>query len=252
MNSVDTQERIQREKEFHDISYSTDLREQEVGRFYRVAQRSYDYYYQRVLEGAEGTRVLEIGCGKNSAGLRLAKLGASVAGIDVSRVAIDISLNEAREAGLSGRVDFIEMDAEAMEFPDETFDLVCGIGILHHLNLDRGYPEIRRVLKPGGRAVFHEGLGHNPLINAYRNRTPHLRTPDEHPLLLSDIAGAKACFSSVRPRYFHVASLALVPVGGTPLFKPLYALTEGLDRLLMTLFPPVRRWAWISVIELTR
>jgi hypothetical protein len=41
--------------------------------------------------------------------------------------------------------------------------------------------EIARVLRPGGPAIFVEPLGHNPLINAYRKRTPALRTVDEHP-----------------------------------------------------------------------
>jgi hypothetical protein len=40
---------------------------------------------------------------------------------------------------------------------------------------------------PAGWALFSEPLGHNPLVNWYRNRTPEQRTEDEHPLLLSSI-----------------------------------------------------------------
>lgn len=38
---------------------------------------------------------------------------------------------------------------------------------------------------------FSEPLGHNPIINWYRNRTPEMRTEDEHPLLIKDIEFAK-------------------------------------------------------------
>src|SRR3546814_1101008 len=78
------------------------------------------------------------------------------------------------------------MNAEAMTFPDDSFDLVFGSGIIHHLDIDRAFGEIARVLRPGGRAVFIEPLGLNPAIELYRRFTPSARTPDEHPLLRRD------------------------------------------------------------------
>jgi ubiquinone/menaquinone biosynthesis C-methylase UbiE len=64
------------------------------------------------------------------------------------------------------------MNAEATTFPDNSFDLICGSSILHHLNLDKACAEIRRILRPDGGAVFIEPLGHNPLINMFRKLTP--------------------------------------------------------------------------------
>ena len=43
-----------------------------------------------------------------------------------------------------------------MPFPDDSIDVVFGIAILHHLDLDLVSREVRRVLKPGGRAIFQE------------------------------------------------------------------------------------------------
>ena len=80
---------------------------------------------------------------------------------------------------------------------DDSFDLVCGSGILHHLDLPAAMRELARVLRPSGRAVFMEPLGHNPAINAFRNRTPELRTPDEHPLLGKDLKLCRRYFGSV-------------------------------------------------------
>ena len=247
-----TQERLAREAEFHDHSFSTHMRESEVGKFYSIARRSYDCYRDLVFGNVAGKDVLEYGCGINSDGLALAAEGARVTGIDISPVAIEESNGLAKEQGLTDRVAYHVMNAEELTFPDNSFDLVCGIGILHHLDLEKGYSEVARVLRPGGYAVFHEPLGHNPLINRFRNRTPHLRTQDEHPLLREDLRRAKDYFSEVRPHYFHLTSLGIVPLRNTPVFKPLYALTEGLDRLLMTAIPPLKGWSWYCVMELKK
>ena len=251
-NDAITQERLAREAEFHDHSYSTNLRESEVGKFYSVAKRSYDCYHRLVFNDVRGKDILEYGCGINSDGLELAKQGANVTGIDISPVAIEESDTLAREAGVTEQVSYHVMNAEELTFPDNSFDLVCGIGILHHLNLEKGYREVSRVLRPGGIAVFHEPLGHNPLINRFRNRTPHLRTPDEHPLLRHDLAEAKRYFSHTHLHFFHLTSLGIVPLRNSPLFKPLYALTEGVDRAIMTLIPPLRGWAWYCVMEMKK
>ncbi len=64
------------------------------------------------------------------------------------------------------------MDAENLEYPDQCFDLAIGFGVLHHvMKYPRSASELERVLKPGGRAVFHETLWDNPLINFVRRWT---------------------------------------------------------------------------------
>ena len=55
------------------------------------------------------------------------------------------------------------MDAHNLEFEDESFDFVYGCAILHHLDYNRALDEICRVLKPGGKILFAEPLGINPV-----------------------------------------------------------------------------------------
>jgi SAM-dependent methyltransferase len=142
------------------------------------------------------------------------------------------------------------MNAEALDFPDASFDRVTGSGILHHLDLDRAYAEIRRVLRPGGYAVFLEPLGHNPLINWYRRRTPHLRTEDEHPLMRRDLDVARATFPRVDARFFDLTTLAAVPLRRTRVFGAASKLTAALDRILLSAHSPLRHQAWVVVLEL--
>jgi SAM-dependent methyltransferase len=136
------------------------------------------------------------------------------------------------------------MNAEALDFPSESFDLVFGSGVLHHLNLESAYSGIARVLRPGGKAVFIEPLGHNPIINWFRNRTPDMRTPDEHPLLMRDIKLAKQFFD-IEIKYFSLCSIA------AKWCKPLLVPLETLDRQLFSWIPSIRKHAWLCVIQMT-
>ena len=74
------------------------------------------------------------------------------------------------------------------------FDIIYGVGILHHLNLNKTVKEIERLLKKNGSLIFIEPLGTNPFINLYRKLTPNSRSKDEHPLTFNDIRYFKGLF----------------------------------------------------------
>jgi SAM-dependent methyltransferase len=143
------------------------------------------------------------------------------------------------------------MNAEALAFPDASFDLVFGYGVIHHLDIARSFCEIARVLRPGGHAVFWEPLGHNGLINWYRRRTPGARTVDEHPLKRRDLAVAHALFSGVDVRFHGLSSLALIPFRGRSWAPSALPLLERLDRVALAL-PGIRWLAWFSTLVLSR
>lgn len=171
------------QKDFFDQHYGLDRR-RSVSKFYVITSSSRGYYEKlllsAVLKLTNDINVLEYGCGKGSYAFFLAKYGVRVVGIDISEVGIRLAQERADCEGLKN-VKFLVMDAEEMEFENNSFDLVCGTGILHHLDLNKALKELVRVLKPEGKAIFVEPLGHNPIINLYRKLTPSLRTKDEHP-----------------------------------------------------------------------
>jgi len=144
------------------------------------------------------------------------------------------------------------MDAEALDLPARSFGLVCGTSILHHLDVDRGYREIARVLAPSGRAIFLEPLGHNPVFNAYRRLTPSARTQDEHPLRMVDLEAARAHFGGLALEHFGLVSPLAAALHGSRAFdRPARALRR-IDQRLFTLMPPLRSWSWMVVIVLSR
>src|SRR5437870_5473495 len=109
--------------------------------------------------GARGLRVLEIGCGMGTDGAQFARAGADYTGVDLTEAAIELARKRFELSDLHGN--FQVADAENLEFPDESFDLVYSHGVLHHTpDTARAVREIHRVLKPGGRAIvmlYHRG-----------------------------------------------------------------------------------------------
>ena len=104
--------------------------------------------------------VLEIGVGNGSHAQLLAEHAKSFTGIDLTEYAVKSTSERMRVFGLAGKVQ--QMDAEQMQFPDNSFDLVWSWGVIHHsANTRKILEEIHRVLRPGGEAfvmVYHRTL----------------------------------------------------------------------------------------------
>lgn len=244
-----TEARLQSEAAFHNKAYSTNSR-YAADKFYAITRSSRGDFQSLLLQNIKGKRVLEYGCGRGEKSLELALAGAEVTGIDISSVAVEQATRKAQK--LAANAKFFVMDAEHTTFSDGEFDMVCGTSILHHLDLEKCYAEIARVLKVGGRAYFTEPMGHNPLINWYRDRTPQMRTPDEHPLLMKDLRLAEKYFRTVDIKFYHLMDLSLVPLRNMSFFPTVQSIGAAADRFLLKIFPPIKRWAWIANITLIK
>jgi SAM-dependent methyltransferase len=236
------------EAQFFDEDYSSSVRAS-VGQVYSLIRNRNAYYERLIYTDVAGRRVLEYGCGTGSHSLELARRGAEVVGIDISPVGIEKATARAAEAGFAN-AEYRVMDAEKMTFADREFDLVIGEGILHHLNLNRAFSEIARVLKHGGRAVFQEPLDHNPAIALFRRMTPRLRTKDEHPLRRRDLTHARKFFEAPRYRYFHLTSFAALALLKTRIFYPTVDMLDKVDAGLFKLIPGLGYLSWYVVMEL--
>ena len=243
----DQNERIAREKAFHDRRFAEPTeRAQKVTRFYKIADSIRDRYWQFLKNNSAGAHVLEYGCGTGSYAFALAKHASHISGIDISKVALDQAKKRARKENVGDKIDFFLMNAEDLDYSDNTFDLVCGTGILHHLELEKALSEITRVLKPEGKAIFIEPLGHNLFINLYRSMTPEIRSEDEHPLLVSDLAKFQQSFRGVRFDYYYFTALVATLPGLRILLDPL----ENLDKQLFR-WHFWRKQAWQVLIRLS-
>lgn len=222
-------------------------------KYYAIERASLDLSQRWLRQYGRGATVLDYCCGNGLDSIYLARHGAAhVTGIDISDVSIRNCRDLARAEGVEERVRFETMDAEALSFPDNTFDLITEYGVLHHLDLDKSMAELVRVMKPGGRLLGTETLGHNPLIRWYRQRTPDLRTAWEaqHILRRDSFARMKHYFAHVELHFFHLATLAAVPFRKTSVFQPMLAMLRAADVVLLKI-PGLRWQAWQVVFRLS-
>jgi SAM-dependent methyltransferase len=100
-----------------------------------------------------GKRVLDVGCGAGTDLVRFARAGAIVSGVDLSAAAIALARQNFAQQALEA--DLREGDGEHLPYEDHTFDLVFAHGVVQYTP-DGGalIEECRRVLKPGGEAIF--------------------------------------------------------------------------------------------------
>ncbi|ASJ11317.1 ubiquinone biosynthesis protein [Thermococcus sp. P6] len=125
-------------------------------RYERIAgplERAFDPLRRKATSFVSG-KVLEIGVGT---GLMLPYYPPDVElhAVDAVPEMVEAARKRARELGLNAR--FYVMDAERLEFPDESFDTVVSPFVFCTIpNPERAMKELYRVLKPGGRAIFLE------------------------------------------------------------------------------------------------
>jgi ubiquinone/menaquinone biosynthesis C-methylase UbiE len=122
--------------------------------------------------------VLDVATGTGFTALAFAPHVGSVIGLDVSIGMLEQARKRAEEQGLAN-ARFTEGAAEAIPFPDESFDVVtCRIAPHHFLSVPTFLAEARRVLKPDGRLLIADtSASDDPAAEVWQNRIEVLRDP---------------------------------------------------------------------------
>ena len=203
--------------------------------------------FWRALEKVDGKRILDVGCGYGYSACRLALIGAQVVAIDVSSKMCDI----ARKAAELNRVEVDVRNISAVEtgFPDESFDYVVGQVSLHHLPLNSAGPELKRVLKSGGKAVFIEPFHGTRFALKVRSKLPIkcFESPGGGALRLDEIESLGELFGKVEIEYFGIFER----LRRFELFKWISPVLYGIDWFLLKL-PGARRLASHVLIVFTK
>lgn len=130
-----------------------------------------------------GRDVLEVGVGT---GLALPKYNADkrITGIDLSREMLDQARRKVRESGLHNVEALLEMDAEATDFADASFDIAVAMFVASVVPHPRALlAEMRRVVRPGGKILFvnHFAADRGPRWWVERAMAPASRALGWHP-----------------------------------------------------------------------
>ena len=190
-----------------------------------------------------GLNVLECGCGTGIFTRQLAKTGANITAVDISADLLGLAKGKCPSS-----VTFIQADLEKPEeLPDNYYDVLCGVSVLHHLQLPGALVELRKKLKPGACFAFSEPNLLNP-INKYVIFTKDMEKRKQLGVSPTEMAfKPKELTSLFREAGFNVRVLAhrdflhpSIPQGMIPPFK--------LAQFFAEKIPLIRSWSgslWI-------
>jgi SAM-dependent methyltransferase len=155
------------------------------------------------FEGLAGREVLEVGCGTGVDLVRFARGGARVTGVDLADAAIALARSNFQQRGLRARL--LVADAEQLPFADDRFDYMFAHGVVQYTGEGQSVVhEARRVLRPGGSAVFQvynrvswlNALSKLMRVDLEHEDAPVLRkySPDEFRRLLDGFSDVRLVF----------------------------------------------------------
>ncbi|NLX05247.1 MAG: class I SAM-dependent methyltransferase [Phycisphaerae bacterium] len=211
-------------------------------------------------ERAAGARaLLDFGCGAGKSAVRFAAMGFQVHGFDISENQIAEARRLAARYGFENRTTFSVQAAEALMLPSDSFDLVIGFDVLHHVEIEPAVRQCLRVLRPGGMAVFREHL-EVPVFDAVRNWRPmrrllpkgwsrqygHQATEHERKLTDGDLQTIRGVAGNLHVEHFSLLSRLDLFVR-TPQSRGPSRL-EMLDFELFHAFPRLRRFGGTGVL----
>lgn len=197
--------------------------------------------------------VLELGCGSGENTVLLAGRGAKLYALDISSELVSIARRRVEANDRSEGVEFIVASAHTFPFPDESIDVVFGIAILHHLDLARTAAEVRRVLRPGGRAIFQEPVRNSSLLRLLRRLIPYRAqdvSPFERPLTDGEMSEFARGYQSYHSRPFGLPYQPLADL--LPLAPHHRRALWRLDSELLARLPALGHYAMIRVVEMTK
>lgn len=210
----------------------------------------YAYY---LLGDVTGKTILDYGCGLGDNTVLLASRGAKVIGVDISPELIELAEKRMRQHDLSEISEFRIGSAHELPFENESVDVVFGMAILHHLDLETSSKEVFRILKKGGRAIFMEPVRNSKFIKFIRNLIPYEQpdiSPFERPLTDSELKEYAKDFSDYRSRAFSLPFVNLVEVLRLP--ENILHRAIKIDGKILKSVSYLNYYASIRVIEMTK
>jgi SAM-dependent methyltransferase len=220
-------------------------------KYYSVVRKTTQFVDHWIRTECVDRDVFEMACGNGCYAPMAAEVAHSVLAADIAPKSIEQAQASSRHDPLLSKIDYRVLDCENTGLADNSFDVICEGGALHHMDLPAVCREAVRLLRPGGQFLCVEAIRHNPIIHTYRKLTPHLRTAWEakHILGRPEIMYLAEHFEECELRLFHMSTLLTVPLRRTPVFESALSLAERIDEVL-TRLPGLRWMAWQAAFVL--
>ena len=198
-----------KEAEFHDnLAKTENLKNINAVGAFEAPTAIENQFILQLMGDLAGKRLLDVGSGFGESAVYFALKGANVLCTDISPKMIEVTQTLAQKYNVN--VQTLVTPAECITIEDNSFDLIYAGNLLHHIQ-DKAklFHELNRLLKPSGKIFFWDPIKYNPLINIYRIIATKVRTEDERPLGIYDLALIRTHFTNIQTRFFWLLSLLL-------------------------------------------
>jgi ubiquinone/menaquinone biosynthesis C-methylase UbiE len=155
-----------------------------------------------------GETVLDVGCGTGVIDRWLTRHTAGhnrITGVDINRYLLQEAMALARKEGPEGAIEFREGTAEALPFPDDSFDVTMSMTVIEEVDAQQMLAEMVRVTRPVGRVAVIARAMDVPFLMNLRLQ-PELQAKVNAPGALGSVAGHGCADASLYQR-FHQAGL---------------------------------------------
>jgi len=199
-----------------------------------------------LLDELKDRKLLEIGCGSGEQAIYFSSQGAEVTVIDISVGSLKAAQQSAEKKGVT--LTAMQMDAQQLQFPDESFDLIYINSTLMHVDQQKVLQECSKVLKKGGKLVIVEPLQYAPFVQLYRLCGSYRKMKPRYATFKMFTEGKKY-FTSFEHKEFYLFSSLLLPVFyfRNYFLHGIYRGVAKFDAALIKVFPFLRYGCWVGV-----
>jgi ubiquinone/menaquinone biosynthesis C-methylase UbiE len=217
--------------------------------------------FESILGNFEGKEVLDLGCGDGALAVYMAKRGAKVTAIDISKNSITNTVNLAKLHNVEDLVTSYQANALEIDKFGKKFDLIVGKFILHHIEPFGQFSQtLKKSLKQGGRGLFVENSSRSPILRFARRYIigkfgiPKYGDSEEYPFEPREIDLLKEHVGSVRiqyPDFVFFRILNSYVFKHSKKFSLILSFLVWLDDFIYFYLPFLRKYSYTQIVEVS-